>query len=539
MKDVLFLPDAHQLTLLDVEIDPSTELLILRAKTISPEAPCPVCQQSSARVQSRYTRILADLPCFGQPVRWRVQVRRFRCLNTTCPRQIFTERLPTCAPAYAHRTIRQAGRLQEVAAVLGGNSGARLAAALGMAVSRDTLLRLLKQSQHSLSPTPRVLGVDDFAWKKGDRYGTILIDLERHAVVDLLADREATTFAAWLRAHPGVEVISRDRAGAYADGARQGAPEAIQVSDRFHLLVNLRTTLQRLFERKHALLKRLAPPATPSIERTSYRRQAMSRGGSLKEAQRQARRERRYRRYESVLALHQQGLSQQAIAERVGVKRDTVHRYLAAPAFPEIVRPTRTSKLDDYKPYLRERWAAGQQNRTSLVAELRKRGYRGGTTIVYDYLRTIKQEAARKHAEPLPVSVGVALSAREAAWLFVRDPRRLSLRQVWQLDPLRTQDAELEQAYQLAQDFRMMVARRQPSVLERWLSEAKASDIPEFRSFAAGISRDYDAVQAALSREVSNGQTEGQVNRLKLIKRETYGRAHFDLLRLRVLHRSG
>lgn len=539
MKDVLFLPDANGLTLLDVEIDPSTERITFRARTTSPEATCPICQQPSTSVQSRYCRTLADLPCFGQLVRWQVQVRRFRCGNAACPRQIFTERLPTCAPAYAHRTVRQAKKLREVVAVLGGKSGARLAASLGMAVSRDTLLRLLKRGQHMPSPTPRVLGVDDFAWKKGERYGTILIDLQRHIVVDLLPDREAITFAAWLRSHPGVEVISRDRAGVYADGARQGAPGAIQVSDRFHLLVNLRTTLHRLFERKHALLKRLAPPAAASAERASSRRRATRRASSLKETQRLARRERRSHRYESVLALHQQGFSQPAIAERVGVKRDTVRRYLAAPTFPEIVRPTRTSKLDAYKPYLRERWAAGQQNMTSLVAEVRERGYQGGATMVYDYLRKMKREAARRHAEPRPVSAGVALSAREAAWLFVRDPRRLSLRQVWQLDPLRTLDAELEQAYQLAQDFRVMVARRQASVLERWLREAKASDIPEFRSFAAGISRDYDAVQAALGTEVSNGQTEGQVNRLNLIKRETYGRAHFDLLRLRVLHRSG
>ncbi len=246
-----------------------------------------------------------------------------------------------------------------------------------------------------------------------------------------------------------------------------------------------------------------------------------------------------------MIKLHEQGVSQRAIATLLGLHRETVRRYLAAPAFPEIARPKRTSKLDPYKDYLHQRWAAGQQNITHLVAEIRARGYRGSATIVHDYLRPYREqpawlEAYQQHKQQGAKGGGrTPLSARSAAWLFVCNPRKLTLRQVRQLEPLRVRDQALGRAYQLAQDFRAMVAHRQVGVLHRWLQEAQESGIAELRSLAAGIYRDYDAVRAALTTEYSNGQTEGQVLRLKLIKRQAYGRAQFDLLRLRVLHRSG
>ncbi len=376
--------------------------------------------------------------------------------------------------------------------------------------------------------------------------------MERHQVVDLLPDREAETFIQWLKARPGVGVISRDRSGTYADGARRGAPQAIQVSDRFHLLVNLHASLTRLFERKHDLLKQIAAAehalGDPLAEASSAAARIPSAEPKplpLKQVQRQARRGRRKARYEEVLKLHEQGASQVAIATLLGLHRDTVRRYLAAAAFPEIVRPKRTSKLDPYKDYLHQRWAAGHQNITHLVSEIRERGYRGSATIVHDYLRPYQEHPEWLQAYQQEIQQGTRggsstpLSAREAAWLFVRNPRKLTLRQVWQLEPVRAQDEGLARAYQLTQDFRAMVANRQVGVPQRWLQEAQESGIAELRSLAAGIYRDYDAVRAALSTEYSNGQTEGQVNRLKLIKRQAYGRAHFDLLRLRVLHRSG
>jgi transposase len=355
---------------------------------------------------------------------------------------------------------------------------------------------------------------------EGRTYATLLIDLQQHRIVDVLPDRAAKTLQAWLAAHPGVEVIIRDRAGAYARGARKGAPQAQQVTDRFHLLLNLQDTLKRLFERKHEQLKHLATWEPAKEEQSSQAHEA---------------------RAEEGIKLHEQGVSQVAIATLLGLDRNTVHRYIKAPAFPEMVRPKRGSLLDPYKQYLLERWATGQCTACGLLAELRERGYQGGETLVYDYLRPLREQPEWMQAyqqQKVLQAQGkrlAPLSAREAAWLFICNPRKLKLQQVRELEPLRLQDEELGSAYQLVQDFRTMVTQRQVSILPRWLSEAKACGILELKSFVAGIYRDYDAVRAALATEHSNGQTEGKVNKLKCIKRQMYGRANFDLLRKRLL----
>ncbi len=553
MASILLLPDPAVLALISVEVNEEAKMITATARTISREANCPVCGHPADRVHSNYVRTLADLPCSGQRVRWLVQVRRFWCRNTECRRMIFTERLSTCAPAHARRTLQQAAVLCEVAFALGGKAGARIAKLLSMGTSHDTLLRLMQRSVPPVVTTPRILGLDDFAWKKGDRYGTLLIDQEAHQVIDVLPDREAETVTKWLLDHPGVEVISRDRAGAYADGARKGAPQARQIADRFHLLVNLHTAMIRFFERKHESLKQIAAEeqaalasATPVLcgEETREREQVQK---PLTKTDRQelARRDKRKSRYDEVMKLHEQGVSQVAIATMLDLHRDTVRRYITAPSFPEIVRPHRRSKLDPYKDYLHQRLREGEQNVSHLIAELRERGYSGGDTIVFECLRSLQgapewmetyHQAKERKARGAP---GSPLAARTAAWLFVCNPRKLKCRQCWQLEPLRLGDEEMAQAYQLVQDFRMMVTQRQVAFLGRWLKEARESAIPELGSLAAGIYRDYDAVRGALETEYSNGQTEAQVHRLKLIKRQAYGRASFDQLRLRVLHGSG
>jgi len=218
--------------------------LTLDVKVTAPTAPCPTCAQSATRIHSDYRRTLADLPWATLPVRLSLQVRRFFCDTSSCRRQTFTERVPTVARPYAHTTTRASQAQCDTGLALGGAAGARQLARQGLPGSRQTVLRRVRDYQPAPRPAPRVIGIDDWASRKGRRYGTIVVDLERGFPVDLLEDRLAETVATWLRAHPEVTVVARDRADAYASGVTQGAPEAVQVADRWHLLKNLREAVE-------------------------------------------------------------------------------------------------------------------------------------------------------------------------------------------------------------------------------------------------------------------------------------------------------
>ncbi len=332
------LSDAVALHLEEVLTD--DEAITLVVSTSRATAICPGCGQPSTRCHSRRRRTIADLPWQGLAARVELHFRRFYCDTPACERTTFTEPLPTVVAPYARRSRRLATLVEAVACALGGEAGARLLAELGLAASPDTLLRLIQATPLPVCATPRVLGVDDWALRRGQTYGTILVDLERRRPVDLLPDRSAATFAAWLKDHPGVAIIARDRGGAYADGARQGAPGAIQVADRFHLVKNLTEVLERVLQRHHAALATAADhltqaaraDAVPAGATADERAPTASQPPTAREqAQRQARRR---ARYEAVRQLQDQGLGVRAIARQTGLARNTVRRFLAAPTCP-------------------------------------------------------------------------------------------------------------------------------------------------------------------------------------------------------------
>ena len=344
-----------------VQVLPRPDRVTIVAHPRSTTATCPECGTVSQRVHSQHERTLGDLPWQGRPVALRVQARRFRCLDPACPRRTFAERLAGVAAGAARRTERLGDLQRHIGLALGGEAGARLAERLAMVTSPDTLLRMVRIAGAGADPPPApcVLAVDDWAWRRGHRYGTVLVDLERSGVVDLLPDRQAETFAAWLRAHPGVEVIARDRAGAYADGARQGAPDAVQAADRWHLLRNLGAAVQALADRHSAAARRAArqvteelaavaaataPRPTPPIREPS----AAARASQASFARRQA-------RYEEAARLHAAGASISRIAALLGSDRKTVRRWLRLGHAPLWTKPRRGSALDAYVAFLDRR----------------------------------------------------------------------------------------------------------------------------------------------------------------------------------------
>jgi transposase len=530
-------PHLAGLRLEQVTLGGETVTLHLAASTRF--ARCPLCARRSKRVQSIYHRTVADLPLAGRQLVLRLRVRRFRCGVRRCPRAIFAERFPKLVGAYGRRTLGQRAALEAIVFALGGSAGARLATQLGSPVSRATLLRVLRCADLPARPAPRVLGVDDWAFRKGHRYGTILVDLERRRIVDLLEDRKAETLAPWLSQFPGLEVISRDRASAYAEAARKGAPQAVQVIDRWHLIQNLVEALERCLLRFRPALKEAAGlgdsilgPLPGSSETTLVPWQQRA------EAASQQIHTSKVERYEQMRTLRDAGFTVLDIAQLVGATRPTVYRYLALDGPPERQRPHRSARrvLAPYEPYLVQRWAEGCRNRSRLFREIRLLGYQHSARTVSLFLKRLnaEQPSASNTGQPRQTTARVP-SARHVACLLVWRKERLLEEGRAYLQRLCDHEPTIARAYELAQEFVIMARERTGQGFDAWLTRATTSEIAELDRFARGLIDDRAAVEAGLSQEWSNGQTEGQVNRLKLLKRQMYGRANFDLLRHRML----
>jgi len=569
-------PDTIRLDTLEV----AEAAIHVTMTTITAIAACPECGTLATRVHSRYDRTLADLPWAATPVQIGLTVQRFFCDHPTCRRATFTERLPTLAPPYARRTVRQTSALTQIGLALGGCAGARQAARQGMATSRNSLLRLIRRIPPASEPAPTVIGIDDWARRKGQTYASIVVDLERHQPITLLSDRTAETVETWLHNHPTVTIISRDRSTTYAAGVARGAPDAIQVADRFHILKNLREAIEQDLERNNIVLPRTgtdaglplaaalggmdgpadlrehtdpatagsSPPAFPTVQddpscappTATY---PDTPTGRRAEAARQARRTERLAQYMHMVELQRQGLDQRSIARTVGISPRTVSRWAAMGQFPERKRRRGdTSDLDPYKANLLERWQAGYHNIAHLWRDIQSQGFRGSYRLVYDYLAPLRRgepvrPAALEAAMPVDQTTqSSTYTARQLSFLVLRRLETLTVTEQHDLAPLQQEGGDGSALYRLTQAFAQLIRERAPERLDPWLQEVEASPFPELHSFVVGIRRDEAAVRAALELPWSQGQVEGQITKLKLLKRQMYGRAKLDLLQQRLLH---
>ncbi len=534
----LFLPDAHSLSFEEIEI--TANVVLIKVVSARKEAVCPYCQKTASRMHSRYSRTLDGLPCGERRVKIQWNTKRFFCDNYACPHFTFCEQLPEVAEFYGRKTKRLQEKQVQIGFEVGGEAGKRLANLLNISVSSDQILRFVRSKTESDCPAPRVLGVDDWAIRKGHTYGTILVDLEQKRVIDLLPDRKPETLAAWLLDHPGIEIISRDRGKEYIEGIALANQEFVEVADRFHLLKNMVEMLQRLFERcpdelalaakqnsvEQTVTPPLASPTDPEqLEQEKYRSDPAQED---KKTYRQV-------RFEEVKSLAKQGLSQRAIAEKTGLDRRTVRKYLHLDKPPKKHQPIGSgSKATPFIDFIRQRWDQNNPSVKQLYEELLAQGFTGSYASLNRAIHSqlgVQNLKTSRTPSPKPLKY----SPRETAWAIFQSEADLKTSQQMLCQTLCALSPLAENARKLAHMFREMVKNKQHAYLDGWLAQAESSKIIEFVRFAAGLRSDYKAIKAALTYSWSNGQVEGQVNRLKLIKRQMYGRAGFMLLRRRVL----
>jgi transposase len=523
-------------------IDPSANELVIGIACDAPSMPCPECHQPSARIHSRYQRTVADLPCAGRNVILALTLRKFVCGTPTCWRKIFTERLPGLVESYARMTGRLIALMQVMGLVAGGQKGTRLADRSGIATTPSTLLRHLMQLPAPLTRALRVIGVDDFAWKKRFTYGTILVDLERRKIIDVLADRESTTVEAWLKEHPEVELVIRDRGKDFIKAATAGAPQAQQVVDRFHVVKNLSEVLQEILGHCRAEIRQgeaLPPqlekageePIRPLPTAATWQQRTPARVKKVHQARQASRDD----GYSQMTTLRAQGLTQREVAKRMGMAERTVRHWLKRGAAPTNERQVRRrSVFDPYAASVLQRWQDGIHEAKQLYEEIQARSFAGTVRIVQRFVQALRDEP-EKIILP-PASGADRFSSKTATWLFIRDPKQLTAEKQAELELICQRSETARKTYELTQQFMSMLRLRRGQDFETWLAAVEASEIPELRRFAQGLLKDRNAVVAGLTLSSSNGPVEAQVQKLKLVKRSMFGRAKLPLLRQRLLN---
>jgi transposase len=496
-------------------------VVVLSGRARSATASCGRCRQQSRRVHGRYQRRLRDVAIAGLALVLLLEIRRFRCDNVRCPARTFAEQIDGLTAPHARLTPGLRGMLTQIGLALAGRAGSRLASLIGIAAGRDTLLRLVKALPDPPLALITVLGVDDFAFRRGRHYGTVLIDMASHRPVDIFDGREGDSLAAWLRQHPEVEVICRDRAGGYGEGARAGAPQAMQVADRFHLWQNLGQAVEKSVNARRS---RLAAPAAPPVDDTMPAQVRPLPDLKIVTRLRE--------HHAAVHELTAQGLNKSAIGRELGLHQATVRKYLNAATAAELtaVSEQRAHLVDDYVDYLHQRWNEGERNATALFREIKQQGYPGGELAVQRYLRRF-----RKGLGHAPIPGPKPPSVRQVTSWVMTHPDHLDPRDTIKLQEVRRRDRDLNRLVKHIRAFAVMMTGRHGDRLEEWITTVENDSLTPLAGFARNLRRDLDAIRNGLTLEHSSGPVEGNINRLKMIKRQMFGRAGLGLLRKRVL----
>ncbi len=566
MRIESLLPEAGRLVVERLSIEPAGILMELRCRDVSSQ--CPACKCPSRRVHGKYLRTIDDLPWRNTPVVIHWRARKFLCDNPDCRRRVFAEQLFGLVARRGRNSAQLEKTLVDIGLECGGEPGRRLAADLGISTGGDTILRRLRCIAAESNLHPQTIGIDDFAFRKGHHYGTVIVDHESGRVMDLLPERSSDSTADWLRAQPQVKVVNRDRSALYASGITAANPQVVQVADRFHLHVNLREAVVRMLDRHHqdvtaaATAAANAQPASPletiqpepvpvvpvppedNVKTVNVTPAATDQSTPLSKGAEHSinRRAKRLARYEQILQLRQSGVGIRAIARQMGMGRETVKKFLRAGSFPERAKTRRSSLVDRHVGELRRLWDSGIHNAMELYRHIAAQGFRGSSHLIRRCIAPWRDPVQQSDASgsrqksKAPPATPTRISSNRLSWLLMKEDierdageQKLTGQLLAGCEPLRI-------GIDLAKAFKQALANQQPRDLWAWTQRAMQDVAPtEIKSFAEGLVRDAASVEPAVKLKWNNGRAEGHVNRIKLIKRKMYGRAKFDLLRIRVL----
>ena len=495
-------------------------------------AQCPECFKRSDSVHSCRRRRIQHLPCSGHTLWLVFSVRHWYCRNPACSRKIFAESLAPFAGSHQQSSQALQNLQRQLGLIAGGEAGKRAATAVGLRCSADTLLRrVINTPETKQSGSPHV-GIDEWAWHRGHCCGMLIVNLDTHRPLVLLPGRDQRTLATWFRKYPEIQVVSRDRSGVYATAAREGAPQARQVADRWHLLKNIGDEPERMMYRHMPLIRLVvrelslnkSPEPEISVPVASLRRP---------ERLKQQTRKKRHQHWTEVMALHNKGCSFREISRITGLSRVTVSRWVRSGTFPEMsTRPPKRGLLDPWREWLKEQRESGNYNASRIWREMVAQGGTGSETIVRDAVAKW-----RKGWNP-PVTTAVRLPSvsRVSRWLMpwriIRGEENYAFRFI---SLMCEKEPELKIAQQLALEFYRILKTQNKSQLSSWFTRVHESGSAELRCVAAGMEADAAAICEAISSRWSTGVVEGHVNRLKVLIRQMYGRAGFELLRRRVM----
>ena len=524
ISEELVLGSSDQLEILSVLHTQDQVVLSVQSRT--KECCCPSCNILSSKLHSYYFRKLKDQPAFSNKVSLRLRAKKWYCSNSQCSRKIFTERFQQFFKPYKRTTHRLQEKLLNIALLVGGRPGEKLCRTLNISVSSSSLIRIIHQQSVPITSFVEAVGIDDWAFRKSVNYGTAIIDLSLHKVIELLPDRETLTVENWLKKHPEVKIITRDRFSRYALAASNGSPDAVQVADRWHLLKNMGDALQKLLERKRQHIMFLqSEQATQVLENEQP-------DSSSPEPKQEEKISPRHQLLLRVKEMYAAGKGTETVARTLGISRNTVKKFIHLHEPPQ-KKGARTTNLISFSEYLQTRI---EQEATvesvQLYREIKSMGYNGGRTVLYNYLKKHSKQRNKTRLAKLPA---VNWTTAKVKVLLCKKEESMAEKDQKLVRDICEKSADIGHARLLILRFRDMMDNKQGHLLKDWISEVMQSCIPEIKGFARGLLSDYQAVVNALTLPWSNRQVEGQINKLKTIKRQMYGRADFELLRKRII----